>query len=222
MKRLNEYLHTYFPGVDLKPSLYNQWPVGLHFELGGDLYQFKEGTDDLNMEMFDRVYRQVQSVFEELFSKEDEVFLVTNMYKHETHHKIQQIKVYARNLRNKDFKYRIKQETVPYVFDEEEDAGEYYTLRYSLKCQTKDFNAKRIMQATCHEDFPLKPKFGGDYAHYPDVFFVNTTKNVIFFIYDDRGCEVIASDLETIRPLYEKYGEWIPEYQQEEINERFK
>lgn len=221
MNQLDEYLHTYFPGLNLEPSLYHQWPIGLHFELGEGLYQFKEGTDDLNMEMFDQVYSQAQSAFEALFSAEDEVFLVTNMYKHETHHKSQRIKVYARNLRNKDLKYRIKQETMPYMFDEEENANEYYTSRYSLKCQTRDFNAKRLIQAACNEDFPLKPRFGGDYAHYPDVFFVNKTKNVIFFIYDDRGCEVIASDLETIRSLYEKYGDWIPEYNQEEINERF-
>ena len=67
------------------------------------------------------------------------------------------------------------------------------------------------------KDFPLKPKFGGEYAYYPDVFFINSSKNIIFFIYDDRGCEVIASDLETIQPLYEKYREWIPEYDQEKV-----
>lgn len=221
MKQLNEYLHTYFPGVDLKPSLYHQWPIGLHFGLGGDLYQFIEESDELNMEMFEQVYSQTQSIFKDLFADEDAVFLVTNTYKHKAHHENQRIKVYQRNLKDKKLKYRIKQKTLPYVFDEEDDADEYYTSRYSLKCQTRDFNAKRLIQASCNEDFPLSPKFGRNYVYYPDVFFVNKTKNVIFFIYDDRGCEVIASDLETIRPLYEKYGDWIPEYNQEEINERF-
>ena len=37
-----------------------------------------------------------------------------------------------------------------------------------------------------------------------------------------RGCEVIASDLETIRPIYEKYGDRIDEYCREEIEHRFK
>jgi hypothetical protein len=54
------------------------------------------------------------------------------------------------------------------------------------------------------------------------VFFINVTKNVIFFIYDDRGCEVIATNKETIYPLYEKYGDWIDEYSREEIDQRFK
>ena len=45
---------------------------------------------------------------------------------------------------------------------------------------------------------------------------------MIFYIYDDRGCEVIASDIETIRPIYEKYVDWIDEYCREEIDQRFK
>lgn len=35
---------------------------------------------------------------------------------------------------------------------------------------------------------------------------------IIFFIYDDRGCEVIALDFKRIRHLYEKYHDWVEEY----------
>ena len=219
---LNEYLNTFFPGLVLKPSLYHQWDIGLHFELGGGMYQFIEDTEELNLEMFKRVYGQTRSIFQDTFSEEDEMFLVTNVYKHITEYRNQRIKVYDRNMKNKELKYQLKQETLPYLFDEEEDADDYYTTRYSLKCRKQDFNYQLLLKAACNEDFPLKPKLGGHYAHYPDVFFVNATKNIIFFIYDDRGCEVIASNQETIRPLYEKYGDWIDEYYKDEINERFK
>ena len=56
---------------------------------------------------------------------------------------------------------------------------------------------------------------------YPDIFFINVTKNAIFFIYDDRGCEVIAADKETLRPLYKKYSEWFYEFDREEIKQLF-
>lgn len=221
MNQLDEYLHTYFPGLNLEPSLYHQWPIGLHFELGGEFSRFMDDSDGLNREVFDYVYVQAESIFKDLFAVEDDVLLATNMYKYKAHHGNHRMKVYHRNLKNKELKYRIQQAKLPYVFDEEDCADEYYTSRYVLKCQTKDIHMNRLIKAVCNEDFPLKPRFGGDYAHYPDVFFVNTTKDIIFFVYDDRGCEVIASDLETIRPLYEKYGDWIPEYDLEEINERF-
>ena len=218
---LNKYLNTFFPGLVLKPSLYHQWDIGLHFELGGGVYQFKEGTEKLDFERFKQVYRQTHCIFQEIFSEEDVVFLVTNVYKRTTEHRIQRIKVYDRNMKNKYLKYQLKQETLPYLFDEE-DADDYYTTRYSLKCRKQDINYQLLIKAACNEDFPLKPKLGGFYAHYPDVFFVNATKNVIFFIYDDRGCEVIASNQETIRPLYEKFGDRIDKYYKEEINERVK
>ena len=57
---------------------------------------------------------------------------------------------------------------------------------------SESLNGVKI-KAVCHEDFTLKPKLGSkSYAYYPDVFFINATKNIIFFIYDDRGCEVVA------------------------------
>ena len=40
---------------------------------------------------------------------------------------------------------------------------------------------------------------------YPDVFLINATKDIVMFMYDDRGCEVIAKNKEIIRDLYKKY-----------------
>ena len=36
---------------------------------------------------------------------------------------------------------------------------------------------------------------------YPDVFLINITKDIIMFMYDDRGSEVITKNKETIRSL---------------------
>ncbi|KLA26412.1 hypothetical protein B4077_2508 [Bacillus cereus] len=52
----------------------------------------------------------------------------------------------------------------------------------------------------------LFPRFGRKKEiSYPDVFLINTTKDIIMFMYDDRGSEVITKNKETIRNLYEKY-----------------
>lgn len=50
---------------------------------------------------------------------------------------------------------------------------------------------------------------------------MNSTRNLIFYMYDDRECEVIASDIEMIRKLYTKYHNWVEEHYREEIAERF-
>lgn len=76
-----------------------------------------------------------------------------------------------------------------------------------------------IVQAASNEDFPLKPKFGVSSLDYPDVFFVNISKEIIFFIYDDRGCEIISRDSNRIRPLYEKYYDWVNESDRNRIEQ---
>ena len=37
---------------------------------------------------------------------------------------------------------------------------------------------------------------------YPDVFLINAKKDIVMFMYDDRGCEVIAKNKEIIRDSY--------------------
>ncbi|ARK32542.1 DUF3885 domain-containing protein [Halalkalibacter krulwichiae] len=216
---LRNYLNHVFPGLYLKPSLYHQWEIGIHFELGEGMYQFTD-EDKLNLNRFERVYSQALSVFHDLFSDQDEMILVTNVYHRKSYKKrIKPTKVYDRFLKNKKLKYKIRQKTLPFVFDEEE-AEESYISQLHLKCKKRDLDYLLLIKATCNEDFPLQPKLGEENgSYYPDVFFINTSKNIIFFIYDDRGCEVIADKKETIMPLYKKYKGWVSEFKRKEIEE---
>ncbi|MBY0029243.1 DUF3885 domain-containing protein [Priestia aryabhattai] len=40
----------------------------------------------------------------------------------------------------------------------------------------------------------------------------------MYFLYDDRGCDVLASNKESIRFFYEEYNNWILDYDREEID----
>lgn len=94
---LKEYLQSTFPGLILKPSLYHQWNTGIHIELAKGLSPFKFGLDELNPSYFNRVHEQCLSLFNDIFSAEDKIFLVTNMYHH---------KDYIRRCRRKMKVYR--------------------------------------------------------------------------------------------------------------------
>ena len=223
--QLKEYMNQTFPGVTLVPYIYFQWETHLHFDFGKDKYQNVEGTDDLNMEYFSQLYTCNKYLFEDIFSKEDTVFLVTNVYrfKQENIKNPQKINVYNRFVKKKDLKFHIRQETLPFLFEDEE-ADLYCTYQFSLKCFAEDIKYEPLIEAANHEDFPdLHPRLGRKKEiSYPDVFFINVTKDIIMFIYDDRGCEVIAKNKEMIRNLYEKYKEWIPDYERESIADLFK
>ncbi|WJE25619.1 DUF3885 domain-containing protein [Bacillus cereus] len=222
--QLKEYMNQTFPGVTLVPYIYFQWETHLHFDFGKDKYQNVEGTDDLNMEYLSQLYSCNKYLFEDIFSKEDTVFLVTNVYrfKQENIKNPQKINVYNRFIKKRDLKFHIRQETLPFLFEDEE-ADLYCTYQFSLKCFAEDIKYEPLIQAANHEDFPdLRPRLGRKKEiSYPDVFFINVTKDIIMFIYDDRGCEVIAKNKEMIRHLYEKYKEWIPDYERESIADLF-
>ncbi|MEH6930498.1 DUF3885 domain-containing protein, partial [Priestia megaterium] len=51
-----------------------------------------------------------------------------------------------------------------------------------------------------------------------DIYFINLSKKMIFHLYDDRGCDILASNKESIRFLYEEYNNWILDYNREEID----
>ncbi|MEK3889872.1 DUF3885 domain-containing protein [Bacillus sp. FSL K6-3431] len=224
--KLREYINATFPGLVLKPNLYHQWNIGIHFELANGLYPFKCGSDELNDEYFNLVYDQALSLFNDIISEEDKIILVTNMYQHKSYvrRSKKKMKVYSHYLKSKNIRFHLKQETLPYMFDDEEEAEENSTSQFSLYCSKQDIHYPLLIKAICNQDFPsLKPRLHNPFRLYdPDLFIINVNQNVIFYIYDDRGCEVVANDIETIRPLYEKYAGWVDEYCRDEIEKRFK
>lgn len=200
-----------FPSLELIPSIYNQWGIGIHFCLGENIYQIKE-NEELNYKRFQIVYEQISTIFNELFEQNDDIFLVTNMYKHKAKEKcIRKLKVYQPFLKCKNYLNQIQVKTFSYPF-EIDKVEEYAMQQFTLLCKPRDLRVTELLKAASNGDFPLKPRFGGYSIDYPDVFFVNITKDIIFFIYDDRGCEVIALDFKRIRPLCEKYHNWVEEY----------
>lgn len=53
------------------------------------------------------------------------------------------------------------------------------------------------------------------------VYLVHTEKQVLYYLYDDRGLDVVAKDIDTLRPIYDTYKAWILEYDREEIDSLF-
>jgi len=41
-------------------------------------------------------------------------------------------------------------------------------------------------------------------------------------MYDDRGLDIIATDIDSLRPLFENFGDWILENQRHRIEFRFR
>lgn len=75
--------------------------------------------------------------------------------------------------------------------------------------QKINFIEKNLLMQIILTDFPSK---GGGYLEFESsVFFFDSSKNILFHPYDDRGADIVASNKETLFPLYEKYNSWILE-----------
>src|SRR4051812_37146719 len=99
------------------PSIYHQCDIGIHFTLGGTNYQFKE-NGELNCERFRLVYKQLDTIFNQLFEQDDDVFLVTNMYTYKTNVKhMRKLKVYKPFLKYRNYLNHIQVRTCPYPFE---------------------------------------------------------------------------------------------------------
>lgn len=174
--KIMEYMEERFQNLEFIPSIYNQWGIGIHFCLGKNIYQLKE-NEELNLKRFQVVYEQITILFNELFEQNDDIFLVTNMYKHKKEKCIRKLKVYQPFLKCKNHLNQILVKTYPYPF-EINKAEEYEMQQFSLLCKPRDLRVTELLKAASNEDFPLKPKFGGYSIDYPDVFFVNITKTL--------------------------------------------
>jgi Domain of unknown function (DUF3885) len=77
------------------------------------------------------------------------------------------------------------------------------------------FNASRMFQGIANREQGGAPRvLSGVYVIAPHA-------KVILHMYDDRGLDILAFELETLRPLYESFSDWILEDQRHRIKLRF-
>ncbi|PIC70661.1 hypothetical protein CSV77_06995 [Sporosarcina sp. P16b] len=212
MKAVELYLANYFNGIELAPALFYETNKAIRFEISESI---AHDEPDFLKQAF---YRSI-TLFEAVFGDEDDIILVTDVHTNNDFLRAKPLHVYSKYVKRKDLLYKLRFSTVPNLYGDEE---ELVTHRFSLSCQKRDVRYKQLLKAICYEDFAdpttiLKHNPESGY----DIFFINQSKNIIYHLYDDRGCDIIASDKESIRFLYEQYTDWILDYDKQEVDEDF-
>ncbi|MDO6851730.1 DUF3885 domain-containing protein [Priestia megaterium] len=214
---LHSFLKKHFERLILSPSLFYSWKNSIRFEISNPLipYYKKEHLEQA-------FYRSIR-LFEAVFGEEDEILLVTDVHsiKKDIFLQKRPLNVYLKYIKNKERLYQLSHHLLPSVFDEADDQS--VTHRFALSCKKPELKYVQLLKAICYEDFAhpssiLKNNLQSGY----DIYFVNLSKEIIFHLYDDRGCDVLASNKESIKFLYEEYNHWILDYDREEIDLLFK
>lgn len=213
MNTLKTYLVEYFTGIELAPALFYETNKAIRFEISESI-AFDE--PDFLKQAF---YRSI-TLFEAVFGEDDEIMMVTDVHSNNHFLRERPLNVYSKFIKRKELLYTLRFSTIPNPHgDEEEDIQ---THRFMLTCKKQDIRYKQLLKAICYEDFAnpttiLKRNPESGY----DIFFINLSRNIIYHLYDDRGCDIIAADRESIRFLYEQYSDWILEYDRQEVDQDF-
>jgi len=84
-----------------------------------------------------------------------------------------------------------------------------------LTLKKRDIRFPQLLNAIAHTDFGGKPAINGQ------VYLFNKSSNLLFHMYDDRGCDVYACDQEVLRPIYHQFRSWILDYDRIRIDQAF-
>lgn len=211
---LNDFMKNNFPDLELQSPLFYSWDASIRFELG---VNESPGSIHENPLYLQGVYRRAIDLFETLHAPEDELYLVVDVHDFGKEHALRRkLNVFAKYVGKKSALRRLQHENRPYIYPEDDDDGIYRTHRFSLKCCRSDFRYAALLRSICNQDMGIRPSI-----HFP-VYFVNETKGTIYYVYDDRGCDLLGVNPEAIRRVYNEYNNWILDYDRTEIDEVFK
>ncbi|PGV53450.1 DUF3885 domain-containing protein [Bacillus sp. AFS037270] len=214
IRDLYSFLDEYFEGLTLAPPLFYSWSNSIRFEISNPLF-----PND-SKESWDQTFQRSISLFRKVFEERDVNLLVTDVLTTSDNHFLRRkpLNVYKKYIKDKN---KLNQLQYQYFFKDEEDRTVIH--RFVLPCKRDEIRYVQLLKGICYEDFAhpstiLKNNQESGY----EIYFINLTKKIIFHLYDDRGCDVLASNKEMIRYLYEELNSWILDYDRKKIDTLFK
>lgn len=207
---LNDYMNENFPKLILRPPLFYNWEIGIRFELGAEYY-------DEERLYIQEVYKRAVTLFESIHLQDEEIIIaidvndfgVSKTYKHKA-------RIFSPYIRDQSVLYKLKHTEMPYIFTEDEEDEKYKTHRFTLPCKVSDVNYIPLLKAVCNQDLGIQPSI------FHRIYFLNIKRKTIFHIYDDRGCDLLATSPESIRDIYFTHNDWILDYDKDKIDNVFK
>jgi hypothetical protein len=216
---LSHFMKDHFDNLPLEPPLFYSWEYGIRFEISMPCVKHED------KENLQQIKERINGIFNKLFDNGDEMLLITNIHCERNDNFLQRrpTKVYQKYIKDKELMRKLQHRILPNVFLEDEDDEDMLTHQFVLPCKKSDIRYMPLLTAISYEDFPHPSQIlKGFPRNGVDIYFINITRKMIYHLYDDRGCDVIASNKGDLRSLYEELNAWILDYDRERIDQLFK
>lgn len=154
-------------------------------------FELGDPNEHNNKKYIARSNERAAALYNDLHKPDDECIIVMDVFKFDLKRK---------NLTpflNKSQHFRITMTTY--------ELEEMVFYRFEIACKADEIAMSKLLRA----DIPHR------------VYILNKRTQTIFHVYDDRGCDVLGSNVEKLRPLYEQYNHWILDYDREAITRMF-
>ncbi|MBC7765623.1 MAG: DUF3885 domain-containing protein [Hyphomonadaceae bacterium] len=196
LKQFNELITKKFKVNALGSPVFYNFPIGIRFEIGNGS-PFEKNTKEIKKSYVENCIFRANKIFQDIFNNNDEVIIVIDS--------------------NEDNLSIIETLTSDYIdcfsFDckyDEEDECVFKRLLYKVKVESVNF--LRLIEEIIWSDLGRMNGFNSS------IYIISIANETIYFLYDDRGLDVVASNKVSIESLYYKYNDWILEYDRDKIN----
>lgn len=195
----------------LKHPIFYNAPIGIRFEIGGQEAAYMEHSGEneriVNSAYISGALKRAKALYENLPQAPN--LLRIDGYtedKNEVHAVISHICMVA--------KIPIPQEQTVKLYRIHDDVTTFQVQCYwdlSDMVWSYEFLLEKIIEAD----------FGGYSEFASNVYFADTKNMVLFHLYDDRGADIVATNKEMLRWLFDEFNHWILEYDRTKINNIF-
>lgn len=193
---------------ELKHPIFYNSPVGIRFEIGGAESVYLNGKSSenyiVNPAYISAAFDRAKAIYTNLPHKPN-ILRIDGYPDESSVQKVTQSICEAGNMPQPH-----EQVVKPFKWEEDDDTLSQLQLYWDLERIL--FTPDRLLQEV------IKADIGGYNGFVSNVYFADTHNCILFHLYDDRGADLLATDKELIRPIYEKFNSWILDYDREKID----
>ena len=212
---LEEYLIGHFPPSDLRTARPIIGEIHLRYELGDP---YENGTD----QRIRQVNERVRAIIEACYQPKDPVLMIINdwggddpMFGNTTPHHLYDV------LDKSVFSARHERAIRTLTYEEIDSGRESHEEEHPvfrqicLSCPFESSSYQEVLSGIANYEQGREPAIG------QQVVFLSMEKDLLFQMYDDRGCLVYSDSPDKIRYLYEDFSEWLVEGWRERFDAMF-
>jgi len=197
----DKFYESRFGKQELLFRLFYSFPIGIRFEIG------KSNTRVYDEEYVKNACRRAITIFSELFDNDDTIFVVVNSFEDDPNDLAGDVASDVLSLISHQNKCKF-----PFNSQEEED---FSCTRHIVQTFVKDIQIEKLIENIIWSDIDGRNNLKGC------VYFINPKNNIIYWLYDDRGLDVISNEKTNLNPIYIKFNSWILNYDREKIDRVF-